>query len=60
MGPLTLLDYIGLDTTLAITEVLMKGFNDSKYQACPLLRQMVKAGLLGRKSGKGFYNWEKK
>ena len=60
MGPLTLLDSIGLDTTLAITEVFVKEFKDSKYRASPLLRQMVKAGLLGRKTGKGFYNWEKK
>jgi len=58
MGPLTLLDYVGLDTTLAITEVLVKEL-DPKYQANPLLRQMVRAGLLGRKTGKGFYNWQK-
>jgi len=58
MGPLTLLDYLGLDTTLAITEVMTKDL-DSKYQANPLLRQMVRAGLLGRKSGKGFYDWKK-
>jgi len=59
MGPLTLLDYLGLDTTLSITEVLQKEFGD-KYIACSLLRQMVRAGLLGRKTGKGFYSWEKK
>jgi len=59
MGPITLLDYLGLDTTLSITEVLQKDFGD-KYIACPLLRQMVRAGLLGRKTGKGFYSWEKK
>jgi len=58
MGPLTLLDYVGLDTTLAITEVLEKEL-DPKYRASPLLRQMVRAGLLGRKSGKGFYDWKK-
>ncbi len=58
MGPLTLLDYVGLDTTLAITEVMRKEI-DQKYQANPLLRQMVRAGLLGRKSGRGFYNWQK-
>jgi len=58
MGPLTLLDYVGLDTTLAITEVMVKEI-DPKYQASPLLRQMVRAGLLGRKSGKGFYDWKK-
>ena len=60
MGPLTLLDYVGLDTTLAIAEVFLREFGDSKYRACPLLRQMVRAGLLGRKTGKGFYKWEKK
>jgi len=58
MGPLTLLDYLGLDTTLAITEVMTKDL-DPKYQPSPLLRQMVRAGLLGRKSGKGFYDWKK-
>ena len=58
MGPLTLLDYVGLDTTLAITEVMQKEL-DQKYQASPLLRQMVRAGLLGRKSGRGFYDWRK-
>jgi 3-hydroxybutyryl-CoA dehydrogenase len=58
MGPLTLLDYVGLDTTLSITEVMVREI-DPKYQANPLLRQMVRAGLLGRKSGKGFYNWQK-
>ena len=58
MGPLTLLDYVGLDTTLAITEVMVKEI-DQKYQASPLLRQMVRAGLLGRKTGKGFYDWKK-
>ena len=58
MGPLTLLDYVGLDTTLAITEVMVKEV-DPKYQASPLLRQMVRAGLWGRKTGKGFYDWKK-
>jgi len=58
MGPLTLLDYVGLDTTLAITEVMVKEI-DPKYQASPLLRQMVRAGMLGRKTGKGFYDWKK-
>jgi len=58
MGPLMLLDYVGLDTTLAITEVMVKEI-DPKYQASPLLRQMVRAGLLGRKTGKGFYDWKK-
>jgi len=57
MGPLQLLDYVGLDTTLNITQVFMQEFQDSKYRASPLLREMVRAGELGRKSGKGFYNW---
>jgi 3-hydroxybutyryl-CoA dehydrogenase len=55
MGPLTLADFIGLDTCLAIMEVLYDGFADSKYRPCPLLRKMVKAGWLGKKSGKGFF-----
>jgi len=59
MGPITLLDYLGLDTTLSITEVLQREFGD-KYRACPLLRQMVRAGLLGRKTRKGFYDWTQK
>lgn len=57
MGPLKVLDYIGLDTVLAITEVLCEETGDPKYRACPLLKQMVRAGYLGRKSGKGFYDW---
>jgi len=57
MGPITLLDYVGLDTTLNIVQVFVDEFQDSKYRAAPLLRQMVRAGLLGRKSGKGFYDW---
>ena len=57
MGPLQLLDYVGLDTTLNITQVFMDEFQDSKYRASPLLREMVRAGKLGRKSGKGFYEW---
>jgi 3-hydroxybutyryl-CoA dehydrogenase len=57
MGPLTLADFIGLDTCLAIMEVLYEGFGDSKYRPCPLLRKMVKAGWLGKKSGKGFYEY---
>jgi 3-hydroxybutyryl-CoA dehydrogenase len=55
MGPLTLADFIGLDVCLAILEVLHEGFGDPKYRACPLLRRMVAAGRLGRKSGQGFY-----
>lgn len=58
IGPLRLLDYVGIDTSLNIAQVFMEEFQDSKYRACPLLREMVRAGLLGRKSGKGFYNWE--
>lgn len=59
MGPLALADLIGLDTCLAIMEVLHDGLGDSKYRPCPLLRKYVAAGWLGRKSGRGFYNYEK-
>jgi 3-hydroxybutyryl-CoA dehydrogenase len=55
MGPLTLADFIGLDVCLAILNVLHEGLGDPKYRACPLLRRMVAAGHLGRKSGRGFY-----
>jgi 3-hydroxybutyryl-CoA dehydrogenase len=55
MGPLTLADFIGLDICLAILTVMHEGFGDSKYRPCPLLRRMVDAGHLGRKSGRGFY-----
>ena len=57
MGPLTLADFIGLDVCLAILNVLHTGFADSKYRPCPLLVKMVDAGWLGRKSGKGFYDY---
>ncbi|MGD9140142.1 MAG: 3-hydroxybutyryl-CoA dehydrogenase [bacterium] len=58
MGPLALADLIGLDVCLAIMEVLYEGFADSKYRPCPLLRNMVKAGYLGRKTKRGFYEYE--
>jgi len=57
MGPLTLADFIGLDVCLDIMEVLHSGLGDSKYRPCPLLRRMVAAGHLGRKSGRGFYDY---
>jgi 3-hydroxybutyryl-CoA dehydrogenase len=59
MGPLVLADFIGLDTCLAIMDVLYNGFGDSKYRACPLLKKYVEAGWLGKKSGRGFYTYEK-
>jgi 3-hydroxybutyryl-CoA dehydrogenase len=60
MGPLTLADFIGLDVCLAILNVLYEGYNDSKYRPCPLLKKMVAAGYLGRKTGRGFYDYAQK
>ena len=57
MGPLKLLDYVGLDTALSISKVLTEGLKDPKYEPSPLVKRMVSEGLLGRKSGRGFYEW---
>jgi 3-hydroxybutyryl-CoA dehydrogenase len=57
MGPLTLLDFIGLDTAVYVSEVLFEEFRDPDYSAPPLLKRMAQAGYLGRKSGKGFYDY---
>ena len=57
MGPLTLADFIGLDTCLAILNVLYEGFGDTKYRPCPLLKKYVDAGYMGKKSGRGFYQY---
>jgi 3-hydroxybutyryl-CoA dehydrogenase len=58
LGPLALIDLIGLDTTLAILEVMHRELGESKYRPCPLLRQYVAAGWLGRKTGRGFYRYD--
>ena len=58
MGPLQLADFIGLDTVLAIMETLYEGYGDCKYRPCPLLRQYVKAGWVGKKAGRGFYKYD--
>jgi len=59
MGPMKLMDYTGVETALHTLEILQRELGDPKYRPCPLLRQMVRAGLLGRKTGKGFYEWKK-
>jgi 3-hydroxybutyryl-CoA dehydrogenase len=60
MGPLKLLDYVGLDTTLFITDVMVNETGDPKFRPSSLLKQMVRANLLGRKTGRGFYDWSSK
>jgi 3-hydroxybutyryl-CoA dehydrogenase len=60
MGPIELLDFVGLDTTLSISEVLFSEFKEPRYAAPPLLRRMVESGFMGKKSGRGFYDYSKK
>ena len=57
MGPLTLLDFVGLDTSLKVGDILYEEFKEARYAPPPLLKRMVLAGWYGRKSGKGFYDW---
>jgi 3-hydroxybutyryl-CoA dehydrogenase len=57
MGPLTLLDFVGIDTTVRIAEIMFDEYREARYAAPPLLRRMALAGLYGRKSGKGFYDY---
>jgi 3-hydroxybutyryl-CoA dehydrogenase len=57
MGPLTLLDFVGLDTTCRVAEIMFEEFREARYAPPPLLKRMVLAGWLGKKSGKGFYDW---
>jgi 3-hydroxybutyryl-CoA dehydrogenase len=60
MGPLTLTDFIGLDTILYIADIMFEEFKDAHYAAPPLLRRMVNAGYMGKKAGRGFYDYRKK
>ncbi|MEJ2052025.1 MAG: 3-hydroxyacyl-CoA dehydrogenase family protein, partial [Calditrichota bacterium] len=60
MGPLTLLDFVGLDTTYSIANIMFEEFRESRYAPPPLLKKMVQAGFLGRKSGQGFYDYSQK
>jgi 3-hydroxybutyryl-CoA dehydrogenase len=60
MGPLTLLDFVGLDTAMKVGEILYQEFREARYAPPPLLKRMVLAGWFGKKSGKGFYDWSAK